>query len=47
MLTSVYLIGWFLSVYWAYKFVMSATKPAAKLGGPSGIQNGGNYNPYG
>ena len=30
MLTSVYLIGWFLSIYWAYKLIMLAGK-----GGPS------------
>ena len=25
MMTAVYLIGWLLSIYWAYKLVMKAT----------------------
>ena len=41
MLTSVYLIGWFLSVYWAYKLIMLAGKPST---GPPATLNTANQN---
>ena len=54
MLTSVYLVGWFLSIYWAYKLIMAAGKSGDKpltSGLNTGSQNipGGksNFNPYG
>ena len=54
MLTSVYLVGWFLSIYWAYKLIMAAGKSGDKPltnGQNIGSQNvpGGKtqYNPYG
>lgn len=44
LLTSAYLIGWFLSIYWAYKMIMIAGKK--KSGGAPAPDNGNNFNPY-
>ena len=45
LLTSAYLIGWFLSIYWAYKMIMTAGK---KKSGSAAAEPdyGNNFNPY-
>ena len=50
MLTAVYLIGWLLSIYWAYKFVMKAssnrTGEKQKLVPNGAVQSQNVMNPY-